>query len=429
MDGLIFLFIFVLFNALLLFAINAQRNSSFSIDLIHRDSTLSPLYNNSVINGVNHFDSSMYIDSKYVQSEMSHQSGEYLMKIQISESYEVVAIASMISDLIWIQCDPCDGCYPQNKPYFKPGGSTYKRVPFESHFCKALGRIKRGERKGECLYKRYKSSEHKITSGVLSTETFYLQSPDYKPQPYQKIVFGCGTDNAMIVSMDVQGVVGLGRGDLSLVSQLGSKISGKFSYCLRKNHMNTITKLKFGPQPPIQKKTSTLKLFTQPDSSSSLYVLNLKEIRIKGKKLEVSELNRDMVLDIGTTVTKLHWRIYDSLIASLREVIGDEIKPVEDPTGKYSLCYKNKDISGVAIPDMIFKFASTNFLSGSDLTLTPSHTFQNLGAKLCMLIIRSTHAHGRSVLGSAAQKDFRVEYEAGKNKVTFIETSCEENLG
>ncbi|XP_038686621.1 aspartic proteinase CDR1-like [Tripterygium wilfordii] len=433
MDALSYLFIFFLFNSLPLSTIEAKRNS-FSVDLIHRDSTLSPLYNNSStssenvvthsINDVNHFNSSMYIDAKYVQSDLTHTSSEYLMTLHISKSYEVVAIASMTSDLIWIQCAPCHDCYEQDKPFFQPGEST-KPVPYESHFCKALDHIERGEENGECLY-AYKSGDQKFTSGVLDTETFYLKTHGTnRRQPYEEIVFGCGTRNKMRVPRQVQGVVGLGRGELSLVSQLGKKISGKFSYCLQMDHMNTISKLKFGPQPVINDLTSIFKLFPQPRSTSSLYVLELKSISIKGQKFKVSDPHRDMIIDIGATMTSLHESIYNNLVTSVQQAIGDNIKPVKDSTGRYSLCYKRADLSSVEIPDMIFSFARGNLVSGKSLTLRRHHTFVKYGEQICMMIIKSTHPSGSSVLGSAAQKNFRVEYEAGKNQVTFIETDCQ----
>ncbi|KAF8694629.1 hypothetical protein HU200_038158 [Digitaria exilis] len=46
--------------------------------------------------------------------------------------------------------------------------------------------------------------------------------------PIAGITFGCGVDNGSL-SYNSNGTVGLGRGSLSLVSQLGI---GKFSYCL-----------------------------------------------------------------------------------------------------------------------------------------------------------------------------------------------------
>ncbi|CAN1120344.1 Aspartic proteinase CDR1 [Linum perenne] len=47
-----------------------------------------------------------------------------------------------------------------------------------------------------------------------------------------KTLIGCGYDNARTFDPKGSSIVGLGGGSTSLVSQFGSTIAGKFSYCL-----------------------------------------------------------------------------------------------------------------------------------------------------------------------------------------------------
>ncbi|EXB70641.1 putative aspartic protease [Morus notabilis] len=49
---------------------------------------------------------------------------------------------------------------------------------------------------------------------------------------YLMTIFGCGHQNGGISGGIESGIAGLGSGKLSLVSQMGSSINGKFSYCL-----------------------------------------------------------------------------------------------------------------------------------------------------------------------------------------------------
>lgn len=66
----------------------------------------------------------------------------------------------------------------------------------------------------------------------MAYETFTLTSAtDSSAQAFSNIAFGCGSDN-MGTFIGVDGLVGLGKGQLSLVSQLGASVGGLFSYCL-----------------------------------------------------------------------------------------------------------------------------------------------------------------------------------------------------
>ena len=58
-----------------------------------------------------------------------------------------------------------------------------------------------------------------------------------------RIGFGCGVNNQVIGMNNVAEIVGLGRGTLSLVSQLGSR---KFSYCFTSIGDNKSSSLSFG---------------------------------------------------------------------------------------------------------------------------------------------------------------------------------------
>ena len=65
------------------------------------------------------------------------------------------------------------------------------------------------------------------------------------------LAFGCGHNNTGIFSSKGSGLVGLGAGPLSLVSQLGSQIDHKFSYCLVPYFSNFTGKLKMGQEADI----------------------------------------------------------------------------------------------------------------------------------------------------------------------------------
>ncbi|KAF3338415.1 aspartic proteinase nepenthesin-2-like protein [Carex littledalei] len=132
------------------------------------------------------------------------------------------AVLDTGSDLIWTQCKPCEHCFNQSTSIFDPStSSTYKMLPCTADLCKALPSFKCGVSNSSCQY-RYAYTDRTSSAGKLSSETFTLGSTKF-----DNIAFGCGNNNTD-GQHEVSGVAGLGRGSLSLISQLGFK---KFSYC------------------------------------------------------------------------------------------------------------------------------------------------------------------------------------------------------
>ncbi|XP_057853997.1 aspartic proteinase nepenthesin-2-like [Cryptomeria japonica] len=156
--------------------------------------------------------------------------GEFLMNVAVgTPSVSFEAIVDTGSDLIWTQCRPCRNCYTQSTLIFDPSkSSTYSRVPYTNSLCNALKRFKTGCNP-DCMF-NYRYGDGSETSGDLAYESFSIGSGS--GSMVAGIAFGCGHDNQGRGFSQGGGLVGLGRGALSLISQLGSKVHNKFSYCL-----------------------------------------------------------------------------------------------------------------------------------------------------------------------------------------------------
>lgn len=74
------------------------------------------------------------------------------------------------------------------------------------------------------------------------------------------------------------GIVGLGNGPLSLITQLGPKIGYKFSYCLVPSYSNFTSRLKFGDEATISESNRVVSTpFTNiPGSLSNCYFLTIE---------------------------------------------------------------------------------------------------------------------------------------------------------
>ena len=144
---------------------DAKPLRGFSIDLIHRDSPLSPFYNSSMtptellrkaamrsISRINQFDLFVF-ENKAAETIIIPNLiiGDYLMKIFIgTPSVEFFAVADTGSDLIWVPCLPCGQCNPQSA--FDPKkSSTFMQLPCNSQPCNFLETHDCGN-SSECRY-------------------------------------------------------------------------------------------------------------------------------------------------------------------------------------------------------------------------------------------------------------------------------------
>ncbi|XP_073360918.1 aspartyl protease AED1-like [Aegilops tauschii subsp. strangulata] len=146
------------------------------------------------------------------------------------------------SDLSWVQCQPCTGhCYQQNGPLFDPTkSSTYDVVRCGTPECSVAGGMCNGT---TCLY-QIGYGDGSSTTGALSQETLTFSSS----RTFSSFPFGCGTTNLGDFG-SVDGLLGLGRGQLSLASQTASSYDGTFSYCLPSHNMSRPGFLSIGAAP------------------------------------------------------------------------------------------------------------------------------------------------------------------------------------
>ncbi|XP_012831344.1 PREDICTED: aspartic proteinase CDR1-like [Erythranthe guttata] len=238
-----------------------NSEDGFTTDLIHRDSSISPLYDSTA----SHED----LISKAVQRskiradrfgfgsfaagisspELIASDGDYLMKVNLgSPPVEINLGLDTGSAFSWTQCAPCDNCFPQTLPLFTPkASSTYKAMPGDPKQCKALGGRPFLIGDKTCRYSVNYWNES-YSHGIISSDTLRLNSISGSPIEHKKFIFGCGYENMGTFKRDMTGIIGLGRGPGFLVTQMQSVIGGKFSYCLLSHKPNNSrsSKIHFG---------------------------------------------------------------------------------------------------------------------------------------------------------------------------------------
>ncbi|MBA0832765.1 hypothetical protein Goarm_017132 [Gossypium armourianum] len=371
------------------------QTTGFSVELIPRDSPKSPFYNpmettsDCVTNALRRSFSSVgrfkssFVLTEWAQSDITVGSGEYLMNISIgTPAFDTVAIVDTASDLIWTKCKPC----------------SYNN---------------------SCQYS-INYPDDSYSNGDLAFDTITLATTTSPTVSVLEIVIGCGHNNGGPSKERNSGVIGLGGGELSLISQIGSPIAGKFSYCLLPtSEKNESSKLNFGSNAIVSGdgvvSTPLVKL-----SSPTFYFLNLKAISVGNKRINYTDVSLgkpgegNIIIDLGTTLILFPSGIYWELESAVATQIN--ATRVQGPEG-LSLCYDAK--TEFVIPNITMHF------TGADVKLQRLNTFFTVLDTVTCFAFGSFRQH--SVYGNLAQINFLIGYDIEKKTVSFKPTDCSKN--
>ncbi|CAN1271771.1 Aspartic proteinase CDR1 [Linum perenne] len=431
------------------------NNEGFSVGLIHRDSSSSPFYNpsetqaervgNAVrrsVSRVTRFANIVNDDSPNLNfaptspvDPLVAGNGEYLMNISLgSPPFSILAIADTGSDVMWTQCKPCRNCYKQDAPVFDPKFSTTYRpvscssaacttLSGEGSFCPAHGDI--------CQYEASYGDGSKTTL-TLGTTTLGAT------MAFPNTVFGCGHENTGTFDAKGSGIIGLGKGPASLISQLGSIAGGKFSYCMVPyiTPNQTTSTMHFGQNAVV----SGPKVVTTPLLSSNLgqtfYALDLEFVSVgrtiipfdgpsfsknagniiidSGGRSSTAATSSEgnIIIDSGTTLTLIPSGVQSQVADALSsQVSGGTATSVQD----LAPCYK-VDGAGLKVPTVTVHF------DGGDVELKDGNVFIEVADDVfCSAFLASDSL---SIYGNVAQQNFLVGYDSQGGSLTFKATDC-----
>ncbi|XP_065873464.1 aspartic proteinase nepenthesin-1 isoform X2 [Euphorbia lathyris] len=367
-----------------------QKRNGFRIRLEHVDSDKNMTKFERIQHGMkrsSHRLKRMYGMVLDIDASVLPGNGEFLMKLGMgtpSETYP--AIMDTGSDLIWTQCKPCSQCFNQPTPVFEPKkSSSFSKLSCSSELCKALPQSSCSSNRCEYLYTY---GDYSSTEGILATETF-----TFGEVSVPGIGFGCGEDNEGDGFNQGSGLVGLGRGPLSLVSQLKET---KFSYCLTSiDDDKKRSTLMMGSLATLKGSTGsgikTTPLLQNP-SQPSFYYLSLQGISVGGNRLSVKKSTFEIQNDGSGGL------IIDSGL---------------------ELCFKlPTDSTQIDVPNLVFHFDG-----GADLELPPENYIisdSTLGIA-CLAMATST---GMSILGNVQQQNIFILYDLHNQTLSFLPTQC-----
>ncbi|XP_058113117.1 aspartyl protease family protein At5g10770-like [Magnolia sinica] len=317
------------------------------------------------------------------------------------------------SDLTWIQCQPCAGsCYPQQQPIFNPSdSSSYLNLSCSSTQCSQLS-LAAGCSSSTCIYfTAYGDGSN--STGFFANDTLSLTQSDVFPS----FLFGCGQQNTGLFG-NTAGLLGLGQGVLSLVSQTASKMGRVFSYCLPPTSSST-GYLTLGPN-AIPSGIEFTPLITNA-SSPTFYFLNMTGMRVGGQALPIPAstfASPGTIIDSGTVISRLPPSAYTALRSAFRQ--GMSNYALLSPASIFDTCYDFSGPGNITVPTITLSFEG-----GVDVEVDFSGIIVPVNQTVgCLAFAGNANAGIWTIIGNRQQRTFDVVYDVAGGRVGFGPGGC-----
>lgn len=343
------------------------------------------------------------------------------------------------SDLTWLQCHGATQTFNQDALLYPwEYSQTYHPLPCHTHPACAGDSCNTN---GECVYREAYASGA-VTTCVIAKETFSITGGGAFET--LQLLMGCGFHQHNFVDLGnnrrlrngkpdlIAGILGLGRGPLSFINQLGADGQGKFSYCLEKRSENIYaggTYLSFGADATIgsggQIVHRTPIVVPEIQFQTSAYYLNLEDITVgsnrvgfRSRDFELKEDGRGgCVIDSGAPYTVMYKDHFDRVAKLVVAYFKQNRMRVAAPTGD-GLCFviSRRDYT---VPIIKFHFQQ----QGEFVVLETG--FVPIGGNICLAIARSESDTGPAfILGAIQQINKRILYDSMSMTLSFADEIC-----
>ncbi|KAL8246994.1 hypothetical protein R6Q59_008210 [Mikania micrantha] len=349
------------------------------------------------------------------------QNGYYTTRLWVgSPPQKFALIVDTGSTVTYVPCSTCEQCGKHQDPKFDPdSSSTYKPVKCNTD-CTC------DKTKKQCIYER-QYAEMSSSSGVLGEDVIsFGNQSELSPQ---RATFGCeNLETGDLYSQHADGIMGLGRGDLSLIDQLVDRgvISDSFSLCYGGMDIGGGAMVLGGISPP----SGMTYAYSDP-VRSPYYNVELKELHVAGKRLPISPSVFDgkhgTVLDSGTTYAYLP----EAAFHAFKDAILKELhsfKKIRGPDPSYNdICFSG---AGSDVTKLSETFPSVDmvFGKGHKLSLSPeNYLFRHSRVRgaYCLGVFQNGK-DPTTLLGGIIVRNTFVMYDREHAKIGFWKTNCSE---
>lgn len=331
------------------------------------------------------------------------------------------------SDLTWLQCDaPCVKCIPAPHSPYKPNKNVIKH---KDPICASLhspANHPRHSPDDQCDYE-VEYADHCSSLGVLVRDAFpvkFTNGSSIAPP----LVFGCGYDQEVPASEHApytDGILGLGNGKSSIVSQLSSLgfIRNIVGHCLSGQGGGFL----FLGDDVVPSSGIVWSPIVR-ESSEKHYSLGPADLLFGGQATGVKGL--PIILDSGSTFTYFNSEAYKTMLSSIKKNI--DAKQLTDAVNDKSLpvCWKgSKPFKSLKDATRYFKPLTLSFTKAKNtqLQLTPeAYLIHTNKGNVCLGILNGSEVGlgAVNIIGDISMLDKMVIYDNEKQQIGWVPANC-----
>ncbi|KAI4332968.1 hypothetical protein L6164_017832 [Bauhinia variegata] len=340
------------------------------------------------------------------------QNPTYIVRAKIGTPPQTLLLAvDTSSDTAWIPCSGCLGC---SSSQFVPAQSTtFGNVSCGAPQCK---QVPNPTCDGSACAFNFTYGGSSIAADLVH-DTLTLAT-----DPIPAYTLGC-IQKATGNSVPQQGLLGLGRGPLSLLSQTDNLYKSTFSYCLPSfKSANFSGSLRLGPvAQPIRIKFTPL---LRNPRRSSLYYVNLVAIRVGRRIVDIPPealafnptTGAGTIFDSGTVFTRLVAPAYIAVRDEFRRRLGRNLTVTT--LGGFDTCYNVPIVS----PTITFMFSGMNVTIPQDNLLI--HSTAGTTTCLAMAAAPDNVNSVLNVIANMQQQNHRILYDVPNSRLGVARELC-----
>ncbi|KAL9245558.1 hypothetical protein vseg_019195 [Gypsophila vaccaria] len=342
--------------------------------------------------------------------------GNYLVRATIGSPAQLMFMVLDTSlDVAWVPCYGCLGC---SSTIFAPNiSSTFGPMDCTSTQCSmARGLSCTSSGPNSCQFNQSYGGDSSFLA-TLSHDSLSLDK-----DVINNYTFGC-INIVSGKSIPPQGLLGLGRGPLSLMAQSSDLYNGVFSYCLPSYKSYYFSgSLKLGPigQP---RNIRTTPLLHNPHRPS-LYYVNLTAVSVGRVQVPIPQENISFdpstgagtIIDSGTVITRFVQPVYNAI----RDEYRNQVQGPFSSIGAFDTCFPVTHEQVAPIVTLHFQ--------DLDLKLPMENTLiHSSSGNMACLAMASAPTNANSVLNiiaSLQQQNLRILFDTVNSRLGIARELC-----
>nr|XP_027095739.1 aspartic proteinase Asp1-like isoform X1 [Coffea arabica] len=353
-----------------------------------------------------------------------HPDGYYFAQVNVGQPPKPYFLdPDTGSDLTWLQCDaPCVRCTEAPHPLYRP---TNDLVVCRDPLCASLhSGAYECPNPEQCDYE-VEYADGGSSFGVLVNDVFSLNLTT-GIRLGLRLAFGCGYDQLpSVYAPPLDGVLGLGKGNSSIVSQLHNQgiVRNIIGHCLSA----TGGFLFFGDD---LYDASQVNWAPMSQDSTKRYSVSSAELTFGGKGVGIKNL--DVIFDSGSSYSYLNSQAYRAIISLIeKDLKGKPLKEAKDDRTLPECWRGRKPFKSVHDVRKYFKPLGLSFHHGQRVRTQfeiPPDAYLIISSKgnACLGILNGTEIGLQNVnlIGDISMQDKMVIYDNEKGAIGWSPANC-----